>query len=105
MPSSRSRCGGELRRRGDGDIREQSFRAICDAAGEVFAVEPKKPVTLLKAGGLRQARRADAIFMLVEYETEFQLRFGRKIKKQARRPFSGSRGLGFPLRLPTRRPG
>jgi hypothetical protein len=77
-----------------------------NAAEEVFAVAPKKPITLLMpAGGLRQARRADAIFMLVEYETEYQLRFGRKIKKQARRPFSGSRGLGFPLRLPNRRSG
>jgi hypothetical protein len=35
----------------------------------------------MPAGGLRQAPRADAIFMLVEYETEYQLRFGRKIKK------------------------
>jgi hypothetical protein len=82
MPSLRSRCGGGLRGRGGGDIREQSFRAICDAAEDAFAVEPAKPITLLMpAGGLRQAPRADAIFMLVEYETEYQLRFGRKIKK------------------------
>jgi hypothetical protein len=45
-------------------------------------VERKKPITLLMpAGGLRQAPRADATFMLVEYQTEYQLRFGRKIKK------------------------